>query len=92
MTSFQNTVKKIDQLNVRHFCWQAGDSHLCCFGVDAGNTLFTLCRPLLAVAILVAIIFILNLSSCAYDLLVNAIQTAYTSGDMLDSSIAKVSK
>jgi len=90
MTNFQNTVMKIDRLNARHFCWQARDSHLYCFGVDAGSTLFISCNPLLAVMILVAIIFTLNLTSCACDLLVNAIQIVYISGNRLDSAIAKV--
>lgn len=92
MAGFQNTVRKIDQLNVRHLCWQARDSHLYCFGVDTGNTLFISCHPLLAVAILVAIIFTLNLISCAYALLVNAIQIGFISSNRLDSAIAKVSK
>ena len=92
MTSFQNTVRKTEQLNVRPFCWQARDSHLYCFGIDAGNTLFISCHPLLAITILVAITFTLYLTSCAYDLLVNAIQIVYTSADMLDSAISKVSK
>lgn len=40
-------------------------------------------HPLLAVAVLVPIIFTLNLTSCAYYLVVNAIQIVSTSGDML---------
>lgn len=36
--------------------------------------------------------FTLNLTSCAYDMLVNAIQIVYISGSSLDSAIAKVSK
>lgn len=91
MTRFQNTVRKIDQLNFRHFCWQAIDNHLYCFGVDAGNILFMSWHPLLAVAILVAIIFTLKLPSCAYDLLANAIWIVYISVNRLDSAIAKVS-
>lgn len=72
---------------IRHFCWQARDSHLYCFGLNAGNTLFISCHSLLAVAILIALISTLNLTSCAYSLLVSDVQIVYTSGNMLDSAI-----
>lgn len=85
-------IQSIYRLNVRHFCWQARDSHLYYFDVGTGNTLFNSCQQLLAIAVLVAIISTLNLTSCAYDPPVNPIPIVSASGGVLDAAITKLSK